>query len=839
MKIKSKIQTINTLPAVLGAALIFILFLSYSTVSEIMKKDRVGEQILSGAYDLSVLTTSYIMYPSDRPKDQWRLKHRAIKELLDKFEFKGAEEKRLIEKIMNSHHNLRGHFNELVDLYETPPIKRSSIATYEESLKGQLMIHSDSMVADTVNLSNLNYASLMKHIRDTTFTIAFSVIILMLTMIIVTYIMGQSIIIPISRLRKSTEIIAGGNLDHKTGINSSDELGQLSRAFDDMGLKLKASQTVLTEEISERKTTQDSLHQSRNELNSIYNAITDFLTVIDTDFRILRVNHTIEIIWGKDLIGKVCYEAYQGRNDICPDCPTAKAIATGKPAFSIQNPLLEGAPSVEISTFPILSNEGKVIAVVEHGKDISKRVMSEKALKESEEKYRRLFTTVSTAWAYHKIVTDNSGKPLDYLFLEVNGAFEKMTGLKKEYIIGKSVTEVLPGTELDPADWIGKYGEVALTGKGIKFENYSETINKWFLVSATCPERGYFITVFDDITERIQLEMKITQEKKRLEEVTSYANCGLFLLDEQSRVTYANSIAQKWFGPIEQLQGELCHKIFNMEDPENTCAGLAAFRTSETVESDIYMKTVEGEFKHFAEIASPVRDNKGNPIQVTLVVTDVTARKRAEEQVKSSLTEKEVLLQEIHHRVKNNMMVITSLLSLQSRKFMDGTHREMFNESINRIKAMSMIHEKLYKSEDLARVDFKNYISEMVKEMYHSYGVEANRVILETSIEEIKLGLDTAIPFGLIVNELVSNALKHAFPGDLKGTIKVSMRHRNGSNELIVSDNGIGMPEKLDIDNIDSLGINLVKSLTRQIKGEVDIIRNTGTEVKITFKERA
>jgi two-component sensor histidine kinase len=229
--------------------------------------------------------------------------------------------------------------------------------------------------------------------------------------------------------------------------------------------------------------------------------------------------------------------------------------------------------------------------------------------------------------------------------------------------------------------------------------------------------------------------------------------------------------------------------------------------------------------------------SNGKNDYLTVIARDITERKRAEELVKASLKEKEVLLQEIHHRVKNNMMIITSLLQLQSKQIEDEHYREMFNISINRIKSMALIHEKLYKSKDLAKVDFKGYFKDMINSMVISYRLSSRKVALKTDVEDITFGIDTAIPCGLIVNELVSNSLKHAFLEDRDGEIKVSLS-RNGKAEveLTVSDNGVGMPEDVDFRKTDSLGLNLVNALVGQLQGKIELYREKGTEFIITLK---
>ena len=206
----------------------------------------------------------------------------------------------------------------------------------------------------------------------------------------------------------------------------------------------------------------------------------------------------------------------------------------------------------------------------------------------------------------------------------------------------------------------------------------------------------------------------------------------------------------------------------------------------------------------------------------------------------SSLQEKELLLREIHHRVKNNLQVISSLLSLQSRSSKDEQAIEMAKESQNRIKVMALIHEKLYRSKDFANVEFNDYIKNLVNDLFASYKVSSSRISLKMDIENISLGIDTAIPTGLIINELVTNCLKYAFSKDTEGEIRISLRSlEDGQNELIVSDNGVGIPENLDIKKAESLGLRMITNLTeRSLHGKVNINRDNGTEFQIIFKEK-
>jgi two-component sensor histidine kinase len=207
-------------------------------------------------------------------------------------------------------------------------------------------------------------------------------------------------------------------------------------------------------------------------------------------------------------------------------------------------------------------------------------------------------------------------------------------------------------------------------------------------------------------------------------------------------------------------------------------------------------------------------------------------------QVEESLEEKNILLKEIHHRVKNNLQVISSLLNLQSAQIKDPVTVQLFRDSQNRVRSMALIHEKLYQSHDLARIDFKSYIESLSNYLVRSYATEARRVTFRLEIEQISLGIDQAVPCGLIINELVSNSLKYAFPDNQKGEVTIQFKiDERQQLQLTVGDNGIGFPESIDFQNTASLGLQLVNSLVNQLEGSIELIRSSGTQFRIVFCE--
>jgi two-component sensor histidine kinase len=217
---------------------------------------------------------------------------------------------------------------------------------------------------------------------------------------------------------------------------------------------------------------------------------------------------------------------------------------------------------------------------------------------------------------------------------------------------------------------------------------------------------------------------------------------------------------------------------------------------------------------------------------------EIAVRREVEEQIKASLEEKEVLLKEIHHRVKNNLQVISSLLYLQSKKIQDKDTLEMFLESQHRVRSMALVHERLYRTGDLARVDCAEYVRDLARYLHLAYGAQVGPVKLDVKVDDIFLGIDTAVPCGLIINELVSNSFKHAFPSGREGEIFVGLgMKQDGCYSLTVRDNGVGIPAGWDLEDPESLGLRLVSRLVEQIEGVIELDRNGGTTFSIDFAD--
>jgi PAS domain S-box-containing protein len=276
-------------------------------------------------------------------------------------------------------------------------------------------------------------------------------------------------------------------------------------------------------------------------------------------------------------------------------------------------------------------------------------------------------------------------------------------------------------------------------------------------------------------------------------------------------------------------------KYVNINEKERTRKFIE--QNYNTFEEETIEKDKQGNLFYFINNAAGVIED-GHLTRVWGVQRDITEKKKADEALKHSLKEKEILLKEIHHRVKNNLQIVTSLLKLQSSYVDDDKVKQLFKESQNRVQSMSLIHQKLYQSKDLSHINFKDYIETVVLHLQHSYGMLEDKVKIIIDVKDIAMPIDNAVPAGLIINELISNSLKHAFPGGRTGEIFIHLAYDEFKKEywLIIRDTGIGIPKGFDYKNANTFGLKLVTTLIGQMGGTMELASYGGSEYRITFK---
>jgi len=350
-------------------------------------------------------------------------------------------------------------------------------------------------------------------------------------------------------------------------------------------------------------------------------------------------------------------------------------------------------------------------------------------------------------------------------------------------------------------------------------------------------------TTITDITERKRMEEVLRQSEERyrtaiIEEIDD----GYYEVDLAGNFTFVNDAMIR---QLRYSREELVGMNFRTYTPQQEVEGVyktfnRAYRTGEIIK--LYPITTIGKngTPIFVEVSiSCRRDKEGRIIGFRGICRDVSERKRAEDHLRTSLREKEVLLREIHHRVKNNLQVVQSLLNLQARKIKDPQALSVFKQSQDRIRSISLVHEKLYQSPDLARIDMADYLRNLSIGLFHSSRVNPDTVKLKVEVEEVQVGIEKAVPLGLIINELISNGLKHAFPGGRTGEIRVGLAPVDeGMIRLTVGDNGIGFPRDVDFRKTDSMGFQVVMALVQQLEGTIGYHQEVGTEFRITFPRK-
>jgi PAS domain S-box-containing protein len=500
----------------------------------------------------------------------------------------------------------------------------------------------------------------------------------------------------------------------------------------------------------------------------------------------------------------------------------------------------DGTPvHLRVNSIVNQAENGAIIGLCGTATDISDRLRSEEALQEATDQLRAVLDAVPGLISWISS---------DLRYIGVNKHLATSFKLSPESFVGQEINFLEKGSNF--GELIRKFfaSSSQQIWQEIDIEN-NGSVRNYLIVAQKYHQGTAAVSVGIDITERKRAEAQKTkliaslQESERkfrsLYEATSDA---VMLLDEQGFFD-CNHATLAIFGcrNKEQFYGKKMSEFSPQFQPNGQdSSSLGAERISTAMQTgscrfDWIHKRVDGsEFP--AEVLLNAMEINGQKV-IQAVVRDITDRKRDEDGIKASLAEKEVLLKEIHHRVKNNLQVISSLLKLQSRYIQDSRVSEMLKESQNRVRSMALVHEQLYQSKDLSNIDFAEYIQNLAHNLFQAYEIHAQGIKLETNMAQCSLNIDTAVPCGLIINELVTNALKYAFTGQIKGKINIDFTLENRVCVLTVSDSGIGFPQDLDYRKARTLGLRLVGSLVKQIRGKIELLETAGTTFKITFSQ--
>ena len=340
------------------------------------------------------------------------------------------------------------------------------------------------------------------------------------------------------------------------------------------------------------------------------------------------------------------------------------------------------------------------------------------------------------------------------------------------------------------------------------------------------------------LEERVEVKTRQLTEKnlelEKLSLVASRTDNAVLIAAPDGQVEWVNDGFIRLIGiPKEKLIDKKLTDINVYTNIENEISEAIKQQHSRIFESNVTTYNVENLW--ISSTLTPIYDEDGLLKKLVVVDTDITAGKNMQKEIEKSLKEKDILLKEIHHRVKNNLQIIISLLNLQTGYIKDEVTLKAVKDGQSRVRSMALVHEKFYQSNELTEIDFAEYIEKLCHFLYQSYGDKTGRIDIQITGDRIGLDMDTAMPCGLLVNEIVSNAYKYAFPGNDKGIILIELKKSNGRMTLTINDNGIGFPNDFDFEKSESLGMQLIQALTNQLDGELKVLRENGTSFRISF----
>ncbi len=559
-------------------------------------------------------------------------------------------------------------------------------------------------------------------------------------------------------------------------------------------LELSGRQVLLGlfRDISERK-------QAEEEVNRLLRTIEtakEAMSITSADGMITYANHAMDELFGYkrgELIGQYPSVLNAGPT---PEAVTEKIMDSiekeGYWEGEIHNKRKDGTKFISHAKISALRDgEGKIINFLSTQHDITGRKQAEEELRQSNERMKLILRHSSDGINIAELDPETGKRRL----VLCNSQYVRMSGRSREELMSADDLNTSVKTNVSSSNWM----ERTLRGKHCKGTSSwirpdgKENTYEWISAPVKTEGKILIVGVDRDITERKRAEEELQKAHDKLEQRVEERTAELSMAGEELR----QEIEER-----KKAEEELRRYDTQLKE-------MVEERTQELKEANVQLEL------------------------------EITNRRWAEEQLQASLREKEVLLKEIHHRVKNNLQTISSLLDLEAESIQDPRVLKMLEDSQNRVRSIALIHDKLHYNENLATIDIAGYIKRLVDHLFDAHGGQAYAVTPNIQVDDVSLNIDTAIPCGLIICELVSNALKYAFPESEGGEIRIELRAEDNDRlRLSISDNGVGLPPDLDFDNPSSLGLQLVSMLIQQLKGTIELDRSAGTSFNITFAER-
>ncbi|MEG3224933.1 MAG: PAS domain S-box [Methanobacteriales archaeon Met13] len=455
------------------------------------------------------------------------------------------------------------------------------------------------------------------------------------------------------------------------------------------------------------------------------------------------------------------------------------------------------------------------------------RKITEKALLESEKKYRTLFKETKNPI----LVFDEEGN-----FVDCNEAALSFMEMDRLDLLNHNITNFIQ--EKENRKFFEKF-RAHHNMVEVEFQiNNQVKLLELSITPVSLKDRRIIFGMGRDLTEQKRAENALKEREEKYRLLVENQKDFIVKFDLDERFLFVSPSYCDIFGKREEeILAENFMPQLHEDDVKKTARAIEKlYQPPHTIYLEQRVRTKDG-WRWIAWSDRAMLDKEGDVVAFVGVGRDITERKMAEDKTMKSLKEKELLLREVHHRVKNNLQIISTLLSLQSAQIKEESVNSLYRESQNRIRSIALIHENLYHSEDLASINFAGYVKNLITDLFDSYGVDSEIIKPILSIDNVIMGIETAIPCGLIINEIVSNSLKHGFKEGTDGEVELNL-HETGKRRftLTVKDNGSPFPHDFNFNSTDTLGLQLINSLVNQLDAKIEL-NQENKEFKIVFEE--
>ncbi|NQE32721.1 PAS domain S-box protein [Microcoleus asticus] len=599
-------------------------------------------------------------------------------------------------------------------------------------------------------------------------------------------------------------------------------------------------------DISDRTKVEATLRDSEERFRATVEQAAVGITHPDKTGRYLRVNQKFCEIVGytaSELLSRTWMDVTYPE-DIDADLEQSKQLFAGEiDSFKMEKRLLHKDGNVvwvNITVSLIKEPLSGAIYNVVVTEEISDRKQAEVALKESEERFRQLAENIESVFWMLNV------QPLEIIY--ISPGYAKIWGRSCAdlYACERFFTESFHPEDRDRI--IATFTKKIDSEEDIEYRIVRPDGKIRWIRARAFPIRNQagqvyrIVGIAEDISERKQAEKTIRESEERFRQLAENIQDSFWLMSaEFTDLLYLSPAYENiWGRSHEELYADPLKMMewVHPEDKHLLEEAMGRVLQGESTNTEYRIFRPDGTMRWVCDRAFPIYDESGKIYRIAGIGEDISDRKLTEARIQAALREKEVLLKEIHHRVKNNMQVISSLLQLQAQYIEDEAMLTLFEESQTRIHSMALIHEQLYQSEHLDRIDLPPYVENLVANLYQSFGCGNTAIQFNLNVDRICLNIETAIPCGLIINELVSNSLKYAFPPRLGGEISIKFfKDSNQQFNLTIQDNGRGFPENFDVENTETLGLQLVKMLAYQLEASIAIDSQCGTCYNLIFKE--